>query len=76
MNQGYWIGKVRVLNRRDCCGNRLARTIVTVDGKECGRVQTGTKNGQWYDVTCKSPLFGKTIRLTTEQKTYLSISGF
>jgi hypothetical protein len=43
MSQGYAVGKVRILNRKDCCGARLAGTIVTVDGKECGRVQDGTK---------------------------------
>jgi hypothetical protein len=30
-NQGYAIDRVRILNRRDCCGGRLAGTKVFVD---------------------------------------------
>jgi hypothetical protein len=36
MNQGYWIDRVRVRNRRDCCGGRLAATKVYVDNQLCG----------------------------------------
>jgi hypothetical protein len=39
-------------------------------------VPNGCRNGQWYDVTCSKPLFGKKIRLVTVQNTYLSIQGF
>jgi len=72
----YYIGKVRILNRRDCCGGRLAGTKVMVGNQLCGTVQGGTKNGQWYDVTCSRPMKGRAVRLVTTQRTYLSISGF
>jgi hypothetical protein len=47
-----------------------------VGNQLCGTVQGGTKNGQWYDVTCSKPMKGRTVRLVTTQRTYLSISGF
>jgi hypothetical protein len=37
-NQGYFIDRVRILNRRDCCGGRLAGTKVFVGRQECGQV--------------------------------------
>jgi hypothetical protein len=73
--QNETIAKVRILNRRDCCGDRLGGTIVTIGNQECGRVPMGTKNGQWYTVTCSSPVTGDRIELKTTQNTYLSISG-
>jgi poly(beta-D-mannuronate) lyase len=75
-NDEYLIGKVKILNRRDCCGGRLARTKVFVDNQVCGEVQNGTRNGTWYEVRCAKPLYGRRIRLVTQQRTYLSISGF
>jgi hypothetical protein len=47
-----------------------------VGNQLCGTVQGGTKNGQWYDVTCSKPMKGRSVRLVTTQRTYLSISGF
>lgn len=41
---------VRILNRKDCCGNRLAGVKVSIGGAECGTVPNGTKNGQWYTI--------------------------
>jgi len=36
---------VRIRNRKDCCGPRLAKTTVKIGGKFCGSVQEGTQNG-------------------------------
>jgi hypothetical protein len=44
-NQQYYVDRVKILNRRDCCGGRLARTKVFVDNQVCGEVQNGTRNG-------------------------------
>lgn len=41
----YWIDRVRIRNRRDCCGDRLANTAVFIGDKECGKIETGTANG-------------------------------
>jgi hypothetical protein len=71
--QEYYIDKVKILNRRDCCGNRLSGTKVYVDNQMCGTVPGGARNGQWYTVKCSEPIFGKKVRLVTVQNTYLSI---
>jgi hypothetical protein len=33
-----WVWKVRVLNRRDCCGARLAGVQISIGGQECGKI--------------------------------------
>jgi hypothetical protein len=53
------------LNRKDCCGARLAGTRVLIGGKLCGKVEEKTANGQWYEVKCKEPIQGKMVRLET-----------
>jgi hypothetical protein len=53
----------------------LARTKVSIGGQLCGSVQSGTRNGQWYEVKCPMPIRGDKIILETVQNTYLSISG-
>jgi hypothetical protein len=35
------IDRVRVKNRHDCCGNRIAGTKVTIDGQLCGTIPGG-----------------------------------
>jgi len=55
--QGYWVDRVRVLNRKDCCGARLDRTKVFIDNQYCGAI-SGKANGTWYTVKCNKPLFG------------------
>jgi len=35
----------------------------------------GTKDGQWYTVTCSKPATGGFIKLVTTRNEYLSISG-
>jgi hypothetical protein len=46
-----------------------------IDDEECGQIPNGCRNGQWYTVKCKEPLFGGKVRLVTTQNTYLHISG-
>jgi hypothetical protein len=36
------IDRVRVKNRHDCCGNRIAGVKVEVDGKLCGTIPGGS----------------------------------
>jgi hypothetical protein len=58
---GALIERVRVKNRHDCCGERLAGTRITIGGQECGKIQNGTKTNQWYEVRCARPLAGGEI---------------
>jgi hypothetical protein len=73
--QNAWVWKVRVLNRKDCCGDRLSGTKVSIGGQECGTISGSTKNGQWYEVKCAKPVRGNQIILETTRNVYLSISG-
>jgi len=41
-NQDYWVDRVKILNRRDCCGGRLAKTDVYIGKEKCGQVEPGT----------------------------------
>jgi hypothetical protein len=70
-----WVYQVKIKNRADCCGGRLARTKVMIGSQVCGHVQNGTRNGAWYTVKCKRPVRGDRVRLITTRNTYLSISG-
>jgi hypothetical protein len=45
------VEKVKVKNRHDCCGNRIAGTKITISGQFCGTI-TGGSNGQWIEVKC------------------------
>jgi hypothetical protein len=71
----YWVDRVRIRNRRDCCGSRLAGTEVFIGGEKCGKVEAGTSNGKWYTVKCQEDIKGNQITLKTTRNEYLSISG-
>jgi hypothetical protein len=73
--RNYWVDKVRIKNRHNCCGGRLAGTEVFIGGKSCGKVEAGTQNGKWYTVKCQEDLRGKEIELKTTKNEYLSIAG-
>ena len=62
---------VKIKNRSDCCGERLAKTLVKIGGQQCGKTPSNTKTGQWIVVKCKTPLKGLDIKLETTKKTYL-----
>ena len=69
----YRIAMVKVLNRKDCCGGRLAGTKVFIGNTQCGVIENGTKNGQWYQVRCN--VKGSFVKLVTSRNEFLSISG-
>ena len=65
--------KIRIKNRSDCCGERLAKTKVMISGKLCGSIQNKTETGKWYEVKCN--IKGKEVKLVTVQNTWLQIEG-
>ena len=71
----FSVDRVRILNRRDCCGNRLAGTKVFIGNTYCGVIQQGTQNGKWYEAKCNVRVTGNQVKLVTQQNEYLSISG-
>jgi len=56
----YKVEKVRILTSNDGYSDRLADTIVTISGVECGRVPSNPSIG-WNEVTCGSVLLGSEV---------------
>jgi hypothetical protein len=56
------VTEVKILNRKDCCGDRLSKSRVEIDGKLCGTLPDKTQNGKWYTVKCQ--LAGKSIKVS------------
>jgi hypothetical protein len=54
------VERVRVKNRHDCCGGRIAGTKVTISGQFCATLPSAG-NGAWIDVKCAKPLRGTEI---------------
>lgn len=69
------VHKVEIKNRGDCCGQRLALTIVMIGNVECGKLPKRTENGKWYTVTCTTPIQGGMVKLITQRNEFLSIAG-
>ena len=57
--------RIRLKNRIDCCGERLAKTDIFVGDQLCGQIQDNTVVNTWYEVTCN--LFGEEVKLVTTQ---------
>jgi len=60
------------LNRRDCCGDRLAGTTVHIGNVLCGTLPGSTATAQWYTVTCATPLSGNNITIR-QDTTYTAL---
>ena len=69
------VDKVRILNRFNCCGDRLGGTSVFIGEKLCGKVPDVTEQNKWYDIKCEKPIEGEHVELITNKNTYLNISG-
>lgn len=72
MGRGHWwvayfktgnmlVKEVKVLNRRDCCGDRLRDVTVYVGRYYCGKLPNKTYTGKWYTVTCSKPVTGSSV---------------
>lgn len=77
--QTYMVHRIRIRNRKDCCGQRLASSSVRVvfQGKEieCGKLPARTENGKWYEVSCKGNMVGDSVKVVTTRNEYLSMTG-
>lgn len=67
--------QVRVLNRGDCCGERLAGTEVFIGTQKCGKITGTPATGKWYTVTCPNPMQDSYVKLVTTNNTWLQTSG-
>jgi len=67
----YAVEKVSMKNRPDGWGYRLGSATVEVDGKLCGKVTPKTVQGAWYTVKCAKPIIGRSVKVTSKDKTPL-----
>lgn len=67
------IQRIKIRNRIDCCGERLAGSMVFVSEQLCGQLPNRTLNGEWYELQCD--ILGNEIKIVTVRNTYLSISN-
>ncbi|XP_052063387.1 uncharacterized protein LOC127703040 isoform X5 [Mytilus californianus] len=87
-NNAYWsvdLGKtvnvtqINIINRKNCCGNRLKNIAVTVGQnrhqmKLCSNFKGPGKTGQEIMLTCKSPMSGRHVKILRSGKGYLSLA--
>ncbi|XP_066300222.1 uncharacterized protein [Branchiostoma lanceolatum] len=71
LDEAYPVNRVSVLNRGDCCGNRLRNFQVRIGANEnfaqndqCGETYTATpRNGATVVVTCDQPMSGRYVSI-------------
>ncbi|CAG2214421.1 PLG [Mytilus edulis] len=87
-NNPYWsvdLGKtvsvkqINIINRKNCCGNRLRNIAVTVGQnlhkmEHCSNFKGPGKNGQFIVLTCKTPISGRYVKILRSGKGYLSLA--
>ncbi|XP_035684615.1 uncharacterized protein LOC118421436 [Branchiostoma floridae] len=79
----YTVNRVSILNRGDCCGDRLRNVLVRVgpnldifQNDQCGETYTSTTpvNGEVIVVYCNPPMSGRYVSLELSRRTdYLSV---
>ncbi|CAG2199219.1 PLG [Mytilus edulis] len=87
-NNAYWsvdLGKavnvkqINIINRKDCCGKWLKNIAVTVGQnlnsmKHCSKFKGPGKNGQVIELTCKSPIAGRYVKILRSGKGILGLA--
>lgn len=68
------MNEVKILNRQDALGERLANAHVTIDGKDFGFLPSETATGEWYVLKSKSGVVGGSITVSTTDNTWLQIA--
>jgi len=66
------VKKVQILNRGDCCGNRLNNGKVFVGSKLCGNIKNPGQ-GKWNTQSCN--LSGKFVKVQAAPHQYLTFCG-
>lgn len=62
------VTKVKITNREDCCGDRLAQTRVYIDDVLCGQVPDTTATGDDHEIVCSEPITGSKIVIRHDQR--------
>jgi hypothetical protein len=66
------VTKIEILNRADCCGNRINNAKVYVGETLCGII-SHPRQGAWLTVKCKAT--GSYIKIVGQPKQYLHFGG-
>ncbi|CAC5424110.1 unnamed protein product [Mytilus coruscus] len=67
------IKKIRIYNRKDCCGNRLRNTEVTIGNslssmKLCGYYKGPAANGEIVNISCREPKVARYVNVMIKEK--------
>ncbi|VDI25850.1 Hypothetical predicted protein, partial [Mytilus galloprovincialis] len=73
------VKQINIINRKNCCGNRLKNIAVTVGVnmnkmKHCSNFKGPGKNGQFIVLTCKTPISGRYVKILRSGKGFLSLA--
>ena len=67
------VSRVSILNRGDCCGNRLNGARIYAGGHLCGVVRRARQGG-WYTMNCRNARTSW-IKIVGRPRTYLTFCG-
>jgi hypothetical protein len=66
---------VRILNRADCCGDRLKGVEILIGGLPCGILTEETKDKTWYTVKCANgPVMGNDIKIISTRDDFINLA--
>ena len=68
------VSSVKILSRKDQCGERLANSRIRISGQKFGHLPVETKSGEWYEIKPKAPMSGTNIRVETTDDTHLELA--
>ncbi|XP_060557722.1 fucolectin-7-like [Ruditapes philippinarum] len=72
------VRRITILNRRDCCEERLHNVTVTVGDvegqmKQCGRFTGPGGKGELVEISCSTPLFGQFVKIEKYSNSSLTL---
>ncbi|XP_060558455.1 fucolectin-like [Ruditapes philippinarum] len=72
------VRRITILNRGDCCAERLNNVTVTVGDvegqmKQCGRFMGPGGKGELVEISCSTPLFGQFVKIEKYSDTALTL---
>ena len=73
-----FVTKVRILGARASYfgGERIKSAKIEIDDQYCGSMPDNAEGGKWYDVDCKRPLIGTSVKVTDMTKVALDVLSF
>ncbi|XP_053383787.1 fucolectin-3-like [Mercenaria mercenaria] len=74
----YILSKVVILNRSDCCSNRLSKLAITVGETEsnmhmCATYDGPGGKGELVNITCQTSVSGQFVKIRQSDSSYLQL---